>query len=347
MQKDTTETCGTHRKPHLRVDRGRKCGPVASSSNDREKDLIDVKVPTTRVPEDVFKLFQGATSVQDSRGKAAARIIWIWWKKVRRNKTVEVPQTRVPNDVFEIFQRSTSVADFRGKTGLEHDAATFVHKWIQIKLIEHKGAVPQNIGRFWFSASLDSKRRTRLRMIQKEFTDKVIKEKLLPMISRTGKEKGEDKKLSECGRVSLRALDWLVTNYSKKTQCAYSVKPPGLVKMRFNVFKQYKAWLTRYKRVNFDPFRRHIRVYFTFENQIYSSTVGQLNFMDFAFKNGVLEYAQSNLIRIQNDMEETMKRNAKERNECKSRGIKRKRKPLSEMPKHKVFVYSIAAENVF
>jgi hypothetical protein len=260
---------------------------------------------------------------------------------------VEVPTIPVPNDIFDLFRKSTSFVDFAKKTGLQKNEASFVYKWFLFKIVGINGGVPQNIGRFWFSASLDAKRRTRLRMIHKDFTDKVVREQLLPMIARNGRGRSRNKQEDDSSRVSLRVLDWLVTNYSKKTQCAYSVTPPGRCTMRFNVFKQYKAWLTRYKRVNFDPFRRHIRVYFTFENQIYSSTVGQLNFMGFAFKHGVIDYAQSNLNRIQHDMEETMKRNAKQKNECKRRGIKRKRKPLSEMPKHKVFVYSMRAENEF
>lgn len=114
--------------------------------------------------------------------------------------------------------------------------------------------------------------------------------------------------------VSLRSLDWLVTNFSKKY--------PVILGGNYNVHLGYKDMLNRFRRRNFDPFRRSIgshpdsmrgsdstevgRVRFTYNDKLYHTTIGQLNFIMWVHKNGVLDYAQDNINEIETDMTETI-----------------------------------------
>ena len=100
--------------------------------------------------------------------------------------------------------------------------------------------------------------------------------------------------------VSLRALDWFVTNYSKKVQ----------LRLRsVNVHASYKKMLAQYRRKNFDPFRRYHsasdegKVAFTHEGVAYETTVGQVNFIVWAHEHGVLDYAREHINDIEADMD--------------------------------------------
>ena len=56
-------------------------------------------------------------------------------------------------------------------------------------------------------------------------------------------------------RISLRILDWLVTNYSKKFNCGYVLNGDN-----FNIHKSYKNQLKSYSKKLFDPFCRRERI---------------------------------------------------------------------------------------
>ena len=55
--------------------------------------------------------------------------------------------------------------------------------------------------------------------------------------------------------VSLRLIDWLVTNYSKSCSVIYKVDGKT-----FNMHQNYKDMLKAYSKKLFDPFRRHDRL---------------------------------------------------------------------------------------
>jgi hypothetical protein len=61
--------------------------------------------------------------------------------------------------------------------------------------------------------------------------------------------------------VSLRSIDWFVTNYSKKNNIV--IKNNG---QYINVFQDYKNQLKGYSKKYFDPFRRNDRIMFKIEN---------------------------------------------------------------------------------
>lgn len=100
---------------------------------------------------------------------------------------------------------------------------------------------------------------------------------------------------------SLRLIDWLVTNYSKKHNVIYYLhsKP-------FNLHQNYKNMLKAYSKKLFDPFRRHSRVKiqcdFLPEGYL-ETTVAQLTFFKWAIDCQVLSYAQDNKSHIKKDMD--------------------------------------------
>ena len=100
--------------------------------------------------------------------------------------------------------------------------------------------------------------------------------------------------------ISLRVLDWFITNYSKKNYISYKVKK---TEIQFRVHKDYKSQLKAYSKRQFDPFCRRDRILFYYDNNEYIvTTVGQLNFFRWAIENEIIEYIKSNLGEIENDM---------------------------------------------
>lgn len=99
--------------------------------------------------------------------------------------------------------------------------------------------------------------------------------------------------------VSLRALDWLVTNYSKK----YRLCIGGV-----NVHNGYKEMLSIYRRRHFDPFQRCIdapnvgKVSFVHQDRTYESTVGQINFIMWCYQTKIINYIVDHINEIETDM---------------------------------------------
>lgn len=119
--------------------------------------------------------------------------------------------------------------------------------------------------------------------------------------------------------ISLRILDWLVTNYAKKHNIIYMVN-----NNHFNIYLDYKNQLKAYSKKLFDPFCRRERIKLntnTFEWTISNSntceldniitTVGQLNFFKWFMENNILNYAIENIATIDKDMTDTLKNSKK------------------------------------
>lgn len=104
-------------------------------------------------------------------------------------------------------------------------------------------------------------------------------------------------------KVSLRLVDWLVTNYSKTHNVVYYVN-----KIPFNMHQSYKNMLRAYSKKLFDPFRRHKRVYLNPNSEsVIETTVAQLTFFKWAIENDVLKYAYENRKLIKDDMDNNTK----------------------------------------
>lgn len=104
--------------------------------------------------------------------------------------------------------------------------------------------------------------------------------------------------------ISLRILDWLVTNYAKKHNIVYLVTNhdddvPGT----FNMFLEYKSQLKAYSKRYFDPFCRRDRLEFAdADGNTFHTTVGQLNFFRWAIVHNVVEYGEAHAHAIEQDM---------------------------------------------
>lgn len=104
--------------------------------------------------------------------------------------------------------------------------------------------------------------------------------------------------------ISLRLLDWLITNYAKKNDIIYCIEKNGNQR-QFMIYSNYRAQLKAYSKNLFDPFCRHERIKFTYgDNQILRTTIGQLNFFKWCIENLVLDYAESHFDEITEDMKE-------------------------------------------
>ncbi len=113
-------------------------------------------------------------------------------------------------------------------------------------------------------------------------------------------------------KVSLRIIDWFVTNFAKKNFTVYSIPAKNRCSTvingeenmeRFKVFHHYKLELKAYSKVRFDPFSRRERIMVPYTNDTcLQTTIGQLNFFKWAIENQVLEYIEKNYDEIEADM---------------------------------------------
>jgi hypothetical protein len=95
--------------------------------------------------------------------------------------------------------------------------------------------------------------------------------------------------------LSLRLIDWFVTNYSKKYNVSY-VTDSG---KHVVVYLDYKNRLRAYSKQRFDPFCRSKHIKF----HGMDTTVGQLSFFEWALPEGVLAYLEAHKDEIHADME--------------------------------------------
>ena len=101
-------------------------------------------------------------------------------------------------------------------------------------------------------------------------------------------------------KISLRIVDWFVTNYSKKTYCVIENNDTN---ERFKVYNDYKLKLKAYSKKKFDPFCRWDRINVPYNNTMcVQTTLGQLNFFKWTIENKILEYIENNYNTIENDM---------------------------------------------
>jgi hypothetical protein len=107
--------------------------------------------------------------------------------------------------------------------------------------------------------------------------------------------------------ISLRIVDWFVTNYAKKYYTIYDLpQSPGSDKMnRFKVYNDYKLKLKAYSKRRFDPFCRWDRIRIPYDNENYmETTLGQLNFFKWAIEHKIVDYIKDNYSDIEKDMNE-------------------------------------------
>jgi hypothetical protein len=105
--------------------------------------------------------------------------------------------------------------------------------------------------------------------------------------------------------ISLRIVDWFVTNYAKKNYTIYDLPNPQYSDktIRFKVYNDYKLKLKAYSKRRFDPFCRWERIRIPYDDENYmETTIGQLNFFKWAIENRIVNYIQDNYATIEEDM---------------------------------------------
>tara|TARA_Y100000992_G_scaffold44459_1_gene25382 strand:- start:127 stop:732 length:606 start_codon:yes stop_codon:yes gene_type:complete len=105
--------------------------------------------------------------------------------------------------------------------------------------------------------------------------------------------------------ISLRIVDWFVTNYSKKNYTVYDIQSLEYTDkiIRFKVYNDYKLKLKAYSKRRFDPFCRWERIKISYdENNYMETTIGQLNFFKWAIENKIIDYIQEHYDEIEKDM---------------------------------------------
>jgi hypothetical protein len=115
-------------------------------------------------------------------------------------------------------------------------------------------------------------------------------------------------------RISLRIIDWFVTNYSKKNNITYIVSSDNKLVENVEelndihyrecvVYLNYKSQLKGYQKKYFDPFCRNSRIKFYYnEEDYFFTTVGQLNFFRWAINECILQYIEKHIEEIEKDM---------------------------------------------
>jgi hypothetical protein len=149
--------------------------------------------------------------------------------------------------------------------------------------------------------NISSKQALLIIPITKYFSNKKILNKLISIL------KGDN--------ISLRLIDWFVTNYCKKYNVMYNINEfrentSDKTKEQLQSFdnfiivhNNYKGQLKAYSKRNFDPFCRRNRIRFYYEEgKYFTTTVGQLNFFKWAIENNIIDYIDKHRDSIDADM---------------------------------------------
>ena len=110
-------------------------------------------------------------------------------------------------------------------------------------------------------------------------------------------------------KLSLRIIDWFVTNYSKKKNISFIKNDNNIYQKQFIVYLNYKKQLKAYSKKQFDPFCRRDRINFFYnEKNSIITTVGQLNFFRWAIQNNIINYIKENINDIEKDMNQSLRK---------------------------------------
>ena len=117
--------------------------------------------------------------------------------------------------------------------------------------------------------------------------------------------------------ISLRSVDWFITNFSKKHNIYYNIykNKDGIFTLdennklhsNINVFQSYKSQLRAYSKKRFDPFCRRNRINFMCQGKEIDTTIGQLNFFKWAINNLIVDYISIHKDKIEYDMNSCLK----------------------------------------
>ena len=125
--------------------------------------------------------------------------------------------------------------------------------------------------------------------------------------------------------ISLRIVDWFVTNYCKKNYTVININ-----NNRIKIYDDYKLKLKAYSKKRFDPFCRWERITIPINSDKHvQTTIGQLNFFKWALESGIIDYIQDNIKLIDSDMNSRNNSRSKQ-NKKDIAKTRKKREELSE-----------------
>ena len=138
-----------------------------------------------------------------------------------------------------------------------------------------------------------------------------------------------DQIVNRKSKISLRAIDWFVTNYSNKYKIKFMI-PDCVIGgyKEFCVYKNYKDTLKQYHKALFDPFQRGKKIGESPE----IAKIRQKNFFKWAMSNGIVDYTKEHIDEIKQDMEVRRgnKRTKKQRSRVNFTDIVQK-KPVADI----------------
>ena len=131
----------------------------------------------------------------------------------------------------------------------------------------------------WVSSIVMSKNDILLNSINQFYNDDKNKTTLLNILDKTS-------------GISLRNLEWFITNYAKKNQTSYTTSNGKL----FTVHCAYKSSLDGYSKKLFDPFCRSQKFGYKIPGTSHEiqTTIAQLNFIKWCIKNKIIDYISDN-----------------------------------------------------
>jgi hypothetical protein len=101
--------------------------------------------------------------------------------------------------------------------------------------------------------------------------------------------------------ISLRLIDWFVTNYSKGSKTVIIFRE--INEDYINVYASYRLQLKAFSKVLFDPFRRNYKINFEYDHgKTIETTIGQLNFFKWLIENNIREYIEKHKDEINHHM---------------------------------------------
>jgi hypothetical protein len=102
--------------------------------------------------------------------------------------------------------------------------------------------------------------------------------------------------LDKSSGISLRNLEWFITNYAKKNHTSYQTGDGKL----FTVHCAYKSSLNGYSKQLFDPFCRSQKFAYIVPGTSHEiqTTLAQLNFIKWCIKNNIIDYISDNKDRL-------------------------------------------------
>ena len=129
--------------------------------------------------------------------------------------------------------------------------------------------------------------------------------------------------------ISMRLMDWFVTNYSKKHNVNYILRDESSRERLFVVFFNYKRELKAWSKRCFDPFCRRERILFQTRGMpVIETTIGQLNFYKWALEQGVVDFMLEHVAELKHDLNTSFREHTKDET-TKTQTGRRKRKVMS------------------